>query len=110
MPSPTIALTVLPPRSRESLPMSATATATATSTYGNFIAGEWRPASTSDTFENRSPSNIEDVIGHFAASGKDDAAAAVAAAAEAFESWRRTSPIARGNILAKAGDIIASRA
>ncbi len=82
---------------------------TATTTYGNYIGGEWRPAATGKTFENRSPANTDDLIGHFAASGAEDVDAAVTAAAEAADGWRRTSPIARANILFKAAEILASR-
>ena len=86
-----------------------TATPTAVQTFGNYIGGEWRPAVSGGTFENRSPANTDDLIGHFAASGAEDVEAAVSAAAEAFESWRKTSAIARANILFKAAEILASR-
>jgi len=85
-----------------------TATTTAT-TYGNYIAGEWRPAASGDTMENRSPANTADLIGNFASSDKSDVEAAIVAAQEAYESWRKTSPIARANILYKAAEILASR-
>jgi len=78
-------------------------------TYGNYINGEWRPAASGGTFENRSPANTDDLVGHFAASAAEDVAAAVTAAAEAADGWRRTSPIARANILFKAAEILASR-
>ena len=78
--------------------------------YGNFINGEWRPAGTGETFENRSPANTDDLIGRFAASGQEDVDAAVGAAADAAEGWRRTSPIVRANILFKAAEILAGRA
>src|SRR5690349_8586122 len=81
----------------------------AVQTWGNYIAGEWRPAKSGATFENRNPANRDDLIGRFAASGPEDVADAVAAAAEAFESWRLTSPIVRANILHKAANILESR-
>lgn len=77
--------------------------------YGNYIAGEWRPAASGEQLENRNPSNVEELIGRFASSDKDDVDAAVTAAAEAFETWRKTSPIARANILFKAAEILAGR-
>jgi aldehyde dehydrogenase (NAD+) len=86
-----------------------TATAAATE-YRNYINGEWVPAKSGKTFDNRNPANTDDLIGTFAASGSDDVAAAVTAAAAAFESWRNSSPIARANILYKASEILASRA
>ncbi|HYP59190.1 MAG TPA: aldehyde dehydrogenase family protein, partial [Thermomicrobiales bacterium] len=67
------------------------------------------PAKSGATFENRNPANRDDLIGRFAASGPDDVEAAIAAAAEAFESWRLTSPIVRANILHKAANILESR-
>ncbi|HEU0115857.1 MAG TPA: aldehyde dehydrogenase family protein [Thermomicrobiales bacterium] len=80
-----------------------------TQTWGNYIGGEWRPARSGATFENRNPANRDDLIGRFASSGPEDVAAAVDAAAEAFDAWRLTSPIARANILHKAANILESR-
>jgi aldehyde dehydrogenase (NAD+) len=77
--------------------------------YGNYIGGTWRPAASGETAENRNPARPSDLIGHFAASGADDVDAAVAAAADAFPEWGRSSPIARANILYKASEILASR-
>src|SRR5689334_4098559 len=78
-------------------------------TFGNFIGGEWVPAASGGTFENRNPANSDDLIGRFAASGSEDVAAAVSAASDAFPAWRGMSPIARANILYKASEILASR-
>jgi aldehyde dehydrogenase (NAD+) len=82
---------------------------TAVETFGNFIAGEWRPAASGATMENRSPADRDDLIGHFASSRKSDVEEAIAAAAEAYQSWRLSSPIARANILHKAANILESR-
>ncbi|MFN8592991.1 MAG: aldehyde dehydrogenase family protein [Thermomicrobiales bacterium] len=78
-------------------------------TFGNYIGGEWRPAASGETMENRSPSDRDDLIGHFAASTAEDVDAAVGAAAEAYRTWRFSSPIARANILHKAANILESR-
>ncbi len=87
------------------------ATATAkTQTFGNFINGEWRPAASGETFENRSPADTSDLVGQFAASGEEDVKAAVAAAAGAAAEWGKGSPIARANTLFKAAEILAGRA
>jgi alpha-ketoglutaric semialdehyde dehydrogenase len=59
-----------------------------TRTYGNFISGEWRPAASGKTFENRNPADTSELIGLFAESGKEDLDAAVAAAKKAYQSWR----------------------
>ena len=82
---------------------------TATTTYENYIGGAWRPAASGETTENRNPANTGDLLGNFASSDKFDVDAAIVAAQEAFESWRKTSPIARANILFKAAEILASR-
>jgi aldehyde dehydrogenase (NAD+) len=79
-------------------------------TFGNYIGGAWRPAASGGTFEDRSPADTDDLVGRFAASDREDVEAAVAAAAEAADGWRRTSAIARGNILLKAAEILAGRA
>lgn len=78
-------------------------------TFGNYIGGEWRPAASGATLENRSPADRDDLVGQFAASGEAEVDAAVAAAEEAFRSWRLSSPIARANILHKAANILESR-
>jgi len=85
------------------------ASAAATETYGNHINGEWVPAASGETFENRSPADTDDLVGRFAASGKEDVARAVSAAAGAAEGWRQTSAIARATILYKASEILAGR-
>lgn len=77
--------------------------------YGNYIDGRWVAADGGDTVENRSPSNPDELIGHFAVSSAVDVAAAVDAADQAFAGWAGTSAIARANILYKASEILASR-
>jgi alpha-ketoglutaric semialdehyde dehydrogenase len=77
--------------------------------YGNYIAGEWRPAASGETMENRNPANRDEVVGLFASSGNDDVDAAIAAAEEAYRSWRFSSPMTRAGILHKAANILESR-
>lgn len=81
-----------------------------TATYGNYIGGQWVPAKSGTTFENRNPANTDDLVAVHAASDANDLDAALSAAAEAAASWRRTSAITRGNILYKAAELISSRA
>jgi aldehyde dehydrogenase (NAD+) len=88
--------------------VTATAT-TSAKTYGNYIGGAWKPAASGDQFENRNPADTNDLIGRFASSDESDVRDAIAAADEAFQAWRKTSAIARANILYKAADILASR-
>ncbi len=77
--------------------------------YKNYIDGCWVDALSGETFENRNPSNIEEVIGIFPRSNKDDAHCAVTAALKAFESWKNIPPPERGKILFEAGRIMTSR-
>ena len=53
-------------------------------TYANFINGEWVPAASGETFENRSPADTSDLVGRFAASSSADVDAGRGLAAEAY--------------------------
>lgn len=64
----------------------------------NFIAGKWIPARSGKTFETRNPAT-GDHIAHCADSTADDMNDAVAAARDAFESWRRMPAPRRGELL-----------
>jgi alpha-ketoglutaric semialdehyde dehydrogenase len=77
--------------------------------YKNLIAGEWVESSTGKTFENRNPANTNDIVGIFQRSGKEDVDRAVAAAKEAFESWRLVPAPRRAEIIFKAGEILTQR-
>ena len=81
----------------------------AAETYGNYIAGEWRPATSGETMENRNPANRDEVVGRFASSNAEDVDAAVSAAEEAYRTWRFSSPMSRANILHKAANILEAR-
>ena len=72
---------------------------TKTKVYKNFIDGEWVDASTGETFENRNPADTRDVVGIFQRSCKADVAAAVAAAAKAYERWRLVPAPRRAEII-----------
>jgi len=86
-----------------------TATARA-KTYQNYIGGEWRDASGGTTSENRNPARPSEILGHFQSSEVADVERAMDAAHGARQGWRKLSPIARGNILYKASQIIERRA
>ncbi len=64
----------------------------------NFIGGKWVPAQSGQTFDTRNPATGQ-VLAHCADSGVADVGNAVAAAKEAFESWRRLPAPQRGNLL-----------
>jgi len=78
-------------------------------TYANFINGEWTPAASGETFENRSPADHGDLIGRFAASSTVDVDRAVASAAEAYTSWRQVPAPKRADVLLRAAQLFAER-
>ena len=80
---------------------------TKTATYGNFIDGAWRPASSGETFENRNPSDRDDLIGVFAKSNHADVDAAVEAARQAYVRWRLVPAPRRAEILYRAAELLA---
>ena len=77
-------------------------------TFLNFIAGRWVPARSGRTFANHDPATGEH-LGDYPASGPEDVDAAVAAAAQAYESWRLTPAPKRAEIVFRAGEIIRER-
>jgi acyl-CoA reductase-like NAD-dependent aldehyde dehydrogenase len=72
----------------------------------NFIAGEWAPSRSGDTYERSNPWRPDDTVGEFPSSDADDVTAAVDAAADAQRSWARLPAAVRGAYLAKAADAI----
>lgn len=77
--------------------------------FQNFVAGEWSAPTGGEYFENRNPADTDDVIGLFPLSGPDDLERAVASAKQGFERWRRTPAPARGDVIRRAGDLLAAR-
>ena len=73
--------------------------------YGLFIDGAWVPASDGAVFEAHNPATGE-LLAKCAEATKEDVDAAVKAAHRALESFRKTSPIERQNLLLKIADII----
>ena len=78
-------------------------------TFQNYINGQWVDAQSGATFESRNPARQSDLIGRFPQSDADDVAAAVAAAKEAFKSWRLVPAPKRGEILKRVGDLMVER-
>lgn len=77
--------------------------------YGLFIGGQWVAASDGATFEAHDPATGE-LLAKCAEATKEDVDAAVKAAHKALESYRKTSPIERQNLLLKIADIIDANA
>jgi alpha-ketoglutaric semialdehyde dehydrogenase len=78
-------------------------------TYTNYIAGKWVSSDSGQLFENRNPADRDDLIGLFQDSTPADAAAAVAAAASAYDEWRLVPAPRRAEMLLTASRIIAER-
>src|SRR5438477_4881869 len=75
-------------------------------TYRNFINGKWTESTSSKTVNNINPANIDEIIGSNRQATREEARAAVEAAAEAFHGWRRTPAPARGKIVARAARLM----
>jgi acyl-CoA reductase-like NAD-dependent aldehyde dehydrogenase len=73
-----------------------------------FIGGHWTGAVSGATFEDRDPFT-GDVMAVVPASGRADAAQAIAAASDAFPEWSRSAPATRQALFLKAADILESR-
>ncbi len=73
----------------------------------NFIAGEWCDGL--DWIEDRSPSDVSDLIGRFAQAGTSEAHRAVAAAREAQVKWAAAGLEARASVLDAIGRELMSR-
>jgi acyl-CoA reductase-like NAD-dependent aldehyde dehydrogenase len=72
----------------------------------NWIGGEWVPAASGKTFENRNPADKDDLVGVYPMSDERDVNAAVAAAKKAFPIWRDTPAPRRAEVLYAAGEIL----
>lgn len=77
--------------------------------YKLFINGEWKDAADGATFVTKSPANGE-VLATCAEATKEDVDDAVAAAWEAFKTWKDVEPIERARILEEIADVIDANA
>ena len=80
-----------------------------TKIYKNFIDGEWTDSTTGETFEDRNPADIREVVAIFQRSAKADVDAAVDAAKRAFERWRLVPAPRRAEIVFRAAEMLAER-
>jgi aldehyde dehydrogenase (NAD+) len=78
-------------------------------TAANFIAGEWRPSLSGNTYERRNPWRPSEIVGEFPSSNADDVADATEAAQQAAQSWAMLPAAKRGAILTRAAELIESR-
>ena len=83
-----------------------TATATEPAVVRHLIGGAWtgEPAA-----ERRNPARPGEIVALIVGGAREDALAAIDAAQLAFPAWRKTSPMARGAILAKASSLLEER-
>ncbi|HEX5133044.1 MAG TPA: aldehyde dehydrogenase family protein [Candidatus Krumholzibacteria bacterium] len=75
----------------------------------NYIAGKWVRSRTGRTEENRNPANHDEVVCTYQASSQEDVDAAVAAAKQAYRSWRLTPAPRRAEYLYAIGAILKER-
>jgi len=81
-----------------------------TETYRNYIDGEWCDSASGRTTDNLNPADTRDIVSRHAASDARDAAAAVAAASAAFDSWKKTPIGKRAKILNDAAALLEANA
>jgi aldehyde dehydrogenase (NAD+) len=79
------------------------------STFHNLIGGQWLPAVSGKTTLNLNPADHTDVVGAFPSSHAEDVELAVAAAKEAFATWRLVPAPKRAEILVRAGVLLQQR-
>lgn len=78
-----------------------------TQTYLNLIGGAW--VAGDHLTENRNPSDLSDLIGHYAAGTPEDVARAVEAALAVQPAWLRQGPQVRADLLGRIADAIEMR-
>jgi succinate-semialdehyde dehydrogenase/glutarate-semialdehyde dehydrogenase len=84
-------------------------TLTTTALSSIFIDGQWRDAASGEDFEVLNPATGERIT-RVSAGGRDDARAAIEAAAKAFPAWSGKTAYERSEILYKAWRILSDRA
>src|ERR1700736_370771 len=82
------------------------ATASASHAYKNFINGEWVAPRSGKSLENRNPANVDELVGIFPLSSQEDVDAAVAAAKEAYKTWRLVPAPKRAEVLFRAAELL----
>src|SRR5499426_4205523 len=75
-------------------------------TYRNFIGGKWIESASTRTATNINPANTDDILGTIRQATREEARAAVDAAATAFRSWRSTPAPSRGKIVSLAARLM----
>ena len=78
--------------------------------YKNYIDGEWVGSADGKTFEQRNPSNLEEVTGHWPKSTREDAKRAIESSHAAFADWSGIGVHQRAEYLSKAVAVMRGRA
>jgi len=74
--------------------------------FQNYINGKWVDAKSGKRFRNINPANTDDIVGTFPDSQAEDVDAAVKAARKAYDKWRLMPAPRRGEIVARAGELL----
>ena len=77
--------------------------------YKNYIDGEWVESASGQAFENVNPAHRGELLGLFQKSDSRDVENAVAAAKQAYPSWRLMPAPKRGEILYRAARLLLER-
>ncbi len=77
--------------------------------FKNYIDGEWMESASGRTFENVNPANRQELVGIFQKSNAQDVENALAAAAQAYKTWRLVPAPKRGEILFRAARMLQER-
>ncbi|HOI14713.1 MAG TPA: aldehyde dehydrogenase family protein [Geobacteraceae bacterium] len=75
----------------------------------NYCAGAWMDSRSGRRFESTNPADIHETVASISLSGRDDVDLAVAAARDAFRTWRLTPAPKRGEILFRAAGALMER-
>ena len=75
----------------------------------NFIGGRWEESASGKSLERRNPANFDDLVGVIPLATREEAQAAIQAAAAAFPAWRETPAPVRGRFVARAAQIMTDR-
>ncbi len=79
---------------------------TSVKTYSNYIGGRWVSSASGETFDNLNPADTRECVGRFQLSTSEDISAAVDAAKNAFDGWRRMPAPRRAELLFRLGEIL----
>jgi aldehyde dehydrogenase (NAD+) len=77
--------------------------------FNNYVDGRWVASRSGELFENRNPADHREIVGLFQQSTTEDAEAAIAAAARAYEQWRLVPAPRRAELLFRAAQILVER-